>query len=159
MFYRSGGSGTGRYLRIGVANEQGRTVAQDVEVLIGRVTEVPRDSTLPVRRIIDISTPALTWTHSDSPRQTIGARVTRYVDLGVEYEEGPANLVGYFGLKFDPPPADERHLLVTGTYDIVLVLSSRDTNALFYKVRLAFNPGTNTLTLVDKPKRVSAVDD
>jgi hypothetical protein len=97
--------------------------------------------------LIDISLPALAWTHAATMRLTIPPDVVRTVDIGRIYEKPPdVELADTFELSIDPPPQDGRHRLGAGTYDLEFTLSARNADALSYRTTRVFDPSKPSST-------------
>lgn len=134
------GSGKATYLRFNVANDHGKDAAEDVELLLWKVTGHP-DGPDGWGQLLDISFPGLAWTHVGSTRLTLGAGVVRTVDVARAYDDPPdAELRDVIELAIEPAPADGRHRLKPGTYDLELTLSARNADAQFYWTRIRYDP-------------------
>lgn len=141
------------YLRLNVANAAGKDAAVDVELLIDRISEVPSEPDV-WARLIDISYPALAWTHAGTTRLTLSPGVVRTIDLARAYGD-PVNpeLRDALELCIDPAPLDGRHRLVgDATYDLELTLSGRNADAKDYWMRIRYSPSEETAH-----KRISVV--
>jgi hypothetical protein len=114
-----------------VTNRRGRHAAEDVEVLIVTLEQTNR---VPPEAGLRVNFGPLGWTHIEPTHLTIGPGVTRTVDLG--YIASPANI---FRLGVKPEPLSDSHLLQQGTWEIVLAVGARNTDARHYKLTLWFD--------------------
>jgi hypothetical protein len=76
----------------------------------------------------------LGWTHVETTRLTIGAGVTRTVDLGWLPEQ-----LYNFSLGVKPPPLSEIHELPPGTWELTLAVGARNADARHFRVGLTFD--------------------
>jgi hypothetical protein len=144
------GTGASTWLRFNVSNEPGRDAAEDVELLLWRVMKTPDEAG--VGRLLDISFPALLWTHAGTTRLTISPGVVRSVDIARRFHDPPYHeLRDILELCLDPVPADGRHRLAAGTYDLELTLSARNANARDYWTRITFDPSSHSIRVESAP--------
>jgi len=155
-FIYSDGAGnvmaTGRvqWLRFHVANAPDKQAAEDVEVLVSQVVSIRENQR--VNPVIDISFPALGWTHASTTRLTIAPGVVRAVDVGrMHLKEPPPEFRDVFELSIEPVPADGRHRLTRGTYDILFTLSARNANAKNFRIRIVYDPDDRPRLVVQVP--------
>ena len=108
---------------------------------------------------LDISFPGFEWTHTEATtRLTVPPGVTRSVDVA-RVHETPADQRwnDRLELMIHPEPANQRHLLAEGTYDLEVVLSARNADARRYGVRVAYSgrgPLTQRIQILDAPRRL-----
>jgi hypothetical protein len=126
------------YLRFGVSNKLGRLAAQDVQILLADIVPLEYGPGVPdLPRPINISYPALTWTHSldDPTRITLAPGLKRYIDVA-RVEEGEDSRLE---LLIHPAPADERHRLPAGTYRLVFAVAPSNADASFFETIIRFD--------------------
>jgi hypothetical protein len=137
-------TGHSAFIRVPIAADRKRLAAEDVEVLLRSVSQVaPAAGQQPRREPIDISFPAIAWTHvGTSTTLTIPPGVTRTLDLAmIDLSDGaPPQL----RLLVIPQPADERNVLPPGRYAVDLIVSSRNADARTYRVEINWDGGMNT---------------
>jgi len=126
------------WLRLRVENAKGKRSADDVEVLVVDVRARAQG------RGQTFGGAAVVWSNMNVggeyvTRLTLPPGVPRYVDLLALVEprpQTPAETPAKAQLQVWPAPADGRHELGVATYDIVLAVSARDSNAAFYEVQV-----------------------
>jgi hypothetical protein len=141
------------WLRMRVINEWGRRSADDVEVLVVRLV---RKGSSDGRSINGYSLP---WSNQsdaasgERTRITIPPGVARHFDLLSIVEPETPNGGGVWirgtappgevnapaELAIRPTPLDGRHRLGAGTYTIILAVTARDTDAVYYAIDISFD--------------------
>lgn len=146
-----GGEGTDEkhWVRLRVANRWGKRTAEDVEVLIVDVR--PRlGQSLSGFRLTwatlvedDYRWPSVPW----PARQSIAPGTARHVDLlymarGSGRESGDpveGEAPAHIALQAQPERLDQRHVLPGGKWDLLVALTARDADAMYYSVIIDFD--------------------
>lgn len=129
------------YLRLAVSNAEGKSTAEDVEILILEIQEFATGAGGSGGRRVWLANPALGWANSldPLPRMTIPAGATRYVDVGrwLQLQSPVAELS--FVLSVVPEPGSNRHILTRGNWRIRLAATLRNGNATFWDAEIFYD--------------------
>lgn len=125
------------YLRLAVKNAAGKHTAEDVEVLIERITEYAVSPIGSGGRVVWLANPALGWANSvdPRPRMSIPPGATRYVDVAC-WPPMPPPLEAW--LCVVPTPGSGRHQLPLGGWCIRLAVTLRNADASFWEAHVSF---------------------
>ncbi len=146
--YTDGVSHPQAWIRFGVHNAPGRRAAQHVTVLLEGLSVLESPFTDPdrpdrnprsaVNRVIHIASPAMRWTHLESSSLTIAPDATRYLDVATlalrrDIVEPRIQLL------IVGEPADRRHHLGPGVYQLSLLVTGENVEASRWSVDISWD--------------------
>lgn len=128
------------YLRLAVANAEGKDTARDVEVLVISIDEYAVRAAGSGGRNVWLANPALAWANSVDPvpRMSIPPGATRYVDVG-RWVQAP--MVAQQELRLSIVPDlkhSDRHQLPPGDWRLRLAVTVRNADATFWDVEVSW---------------------
>lgn len=136
------------WVRLRVANALGRRTAENVEILfLDLRSNNPADA---IVRTMPVSGRAFRWTHHNYPdgkpitKLDIAPGASRHFDLlrlsqPVVVPAIAGQTGALAGLLLYPPTDALRYALTAGTYQALIVITARDTDATYYAVEVEFD--------------------
>src|ERR1700759_480807 len=141
---RPSGDDEAAWLRLRIGNSPGKLAAEDVEVVIERVQEKqPRSGFPPLAEPPVLTGLALAWsaTQNRQIRAHIAPGTDRIIDLAAVRRSEAASRGGPLLIQtaYIHADAERSHAMKTGVVELDLVISARNTDAVRYRVELAYD--------------------